>query len=206
MMEALDEETLRGRRPVWASMSDLFLDTEVRWQLQFVARACASSPYEPGQLDHIFWVEVFPLAIGNLLQVAGEWAMLVLDEPALVRRALHGRRRPLAAWLVGSLVGREWKAVLALIGRLRAEPLDRWPTFVQAWDVMLHRYFENPDERLVVSQEPKVEALLAAAFPLATEWAWFEPLARTLLVGAEAKQATERATEVRAILRLNEPR
>jgi hypothetical protein len=204
MVETLDEDTLRGRRPVWEAMSDLFLDTEVRWQLHFVARACASSPYEPEQLDHIFWVEVFPLAIGNLLQVAGEWAMLVLDEQALIRRAFHGQRRPFQEWVVGSLVEREWKAVLLLIARLRAEPAERWPTLVQAWGVMLHRYFEKPGERLVVSEEPKVEALVAAKFPLATEWAWFESLARTVLLGDEAKQANERAAEVRAILRLHE--
>ena len=82
-------EDIVRRRPVWAAMSDMFLDTEVRWDVPFVARRCAESGYDDETLERIFWVEVFPEAIGNMLQVAGECAGLTLDEAALICYALQ---------------------------------------------------------------------------------------------------------------------
>jgi hypothetical protein len=43
-------------------MSDLFLDTGVRWKVSFVTRICADSGYDDATLERIFWIEVFPQA------------------------------------------------------------------------------------------------------------------------------------------------
>jgi hypothetical protein len=48
-------------------MSDLFLDTEKRWYVPFAARTCVESGYDDATLERIFWIEVFPEAIGNLV-------------------------------------------------------------------------------------------------------------------------------------------
>jgi hypothetical protein len=196
----LDPEELVRRRPVWSAMSDLFLDTEVRWQLPFVVRACARSSYELAALDRIFWVEVFPLAIGNLMQVAGEWGMLTLDERALIERANTGSMPTLRKAIGGSLVEAEWAAVKVLVGWLRAEPEERWSPVERAWDVLCHRYFERPGERLMFSVGPKVAALRAEGFELEAEWKRFEPIARSMLISEEAKTAGARAQEVLAVL------
>lgn len=91
----MTHEVLERRRPARDAMSGLFLDTEARWAGPWVARRCAPSGSDDEVLERNFWAEGFPEAIGNLLDVAGEWGALTLDEAALVRRAHH----PGVPWL-----------------------------------------------------------------------------------------------------------
>ncbi len=191
---------LAQRRPVWAALSELFLDTEVRFFLPSVARDCAASPFTLEVLDRIFWVEVFPEAFGNLLQVAGEWAILTLDEAALVERASRGSVPRLEKWLAQSLVKADWQLTRAMIERLRATAVASRGPLVLAWDVLCHRYFEAPAVKLVVPLEPKLATLREAGFSLAEEWAWFEPHARKALLPAEARERPMRVATVVAAL------
>jgi hypothetical protein len=70
-------EDLERCQPVWATMSDLFVDAEVRRKVTFVARICADSGYDDATLERIFWIEVFPEALPNMLSIYGEWLGLV---------------------------------------------------------------------------------------------------------------------------------
>ncbi|MGV3621933.1 MAG: DUF7079 family protein [Archangium sp.] len=118
----MTHDELERRRPLWDAMSDLFLDTEVRWSVPYVARRCVESGYDAEVLERIFWVEVFPEAIGNLLQVAGEWAGLVLNEKALVRRANENKVPWLSRRATGWMVEKEWLAVREVTKWLRVRP------------------------------------------------------------------------------------
>ncbi len=171
----MTKEELERRRPLWAAMSDLFLDTEVRWNVPHVARACAQSGFDAATLERIFWVEVFPEAIGNLLQVAGEWTYLVLDEAALVRRAADEASPSLLRAASGWMVEKEWRAALALAPWLMGpEAASR----TGALDVIGHRYFEEPEREGLLTSPERARAY-ADALPEA--WARYEPLCRELL-------------------------
>jgi len=73
-MVELNEAELGRRRPVWAALSDLFLDTEVRPLVVDAAAACLSSGYSDQKLQTIWRHEVSPVLAKNLLIPAGEWA------------------------------------------------------------------------------------------------------------------------------------
>ena len=51
-------EELEVRRPLWAALSDLYLDTEPDWER--VAALCATSPFEISALRRILFDEVHP--------------------------------------------------------------------------------------------------------------------------------------------------
>lgn len=185
---------LERRRPLWSAMSDLFLDTEVRWSVPSVAKACADSGYDAAALERIFWGEVFPEAIGNLLQVAGEWGLLELDEAALVRRAEAGSRlsplRHASAWMVES----EWKAALALAPWLEGADAQ---LRVRALDLLGRRYFEEPGALCLLATPERARAvgpLLHAA------WEHYAPIAQSMLLRDERASQEDRARAVRQLL------
>lgn len=69
------ERDIENRRPVWAALSDLFLDTELQqYHLAYIARILAESPYSLAEIETILYREVYPVCIPNMLSVAGEWA------------------------------------------------------------------------------------------------------------------------------------
>lgn len=193
-------EDLVRRRPVWDAMSGLFLDTEVRWEVPFVARSCAESGYDDGALEHIFWVEVFPEAIGNMLCVAGEWAGLALNEAALVRRANAGKmpwlwlRRRLSGWMVES----EWRSTCTVTQWLR--PLDKSlrTQFVDALHLCSRYYFETPGEWIPDVWEKTFDA---GHEVLADAWQRYEPVCRSMLLDDEAPTHNERVAAVRRLLK-----
>lgn len=78
-MLQLSETEIKRRRPVWAALSDLFLDTEVRPLVGNAAAACLSSGYSDQELQTIWRQEVSPVLAKNLLSPAGEWAGFDLD-------------------------------------------------------------------------------------------------------------------------------
>lgn len=141
----MTHDELARRRPLWAAMADLFLDTETRWSTPFIAARCVESGYDDEALERIFWAEVFPEAIGNLLQVAGEWAALDLDEQALIRRANSGAIPWLSRRAHGRMVEREWLLTRTLTAWLREVKEAERPTHVRALDGLLHRYLTEPE-------------------------------------------------------------
>jgi hypothetical protein len=175
-------------------MSNLFLDTEVRRDVPFVARECAESGYDDETLERIFWVEVFPEAIGNMLQVAGEWAMLTLDEAALIRRANAGKMPWLRQRLSGWMVKSEWRSTCAVTQWLRALDEPQRMQFFKALDLCGRIYFETPGTLPLGIPEERGEV---AREMLADAWQRYEPFCRAMLVDDEAPTHDERAAAVR---------
>ena len=70
-----DETEIERRKPVWAALSELWLDTELTHDdLQRIAGVMKRSSYSLSQLRDIYLFEVAPVVFGNLLTVAGTWS------------------------------------------------------------------------------------------------------------------------------------
>ena len=119
-MPKLTEADCQRRRPVWASLADLFLDTETRPAIVDAAYCCLASGYSEEVLTKIWRHEVSPLLAPNLMSIAGEWAYFDLEllEANILRRK-PGFLDAAAAWVNKS----HWAEVLRLMGWLRD-----WPT------------------------------------------------------------------------------
>jgi hypothetical protein len=193
----MTQEELLRRRPVWEAMSDLFLDTETRWSVPYVARRCAESGYDDEALERIFWAEVFPEAIGNLTQVAGEWGMLSLNEQALINRANHGTIPWLSRRAHGTLVQESWLATRQVTAWLRGVPAEELKTRVTALDLLGRRFFEAPERRSLVATPERMKAVLAIA---REEWARYEPVCRAMS-HEDAATAEACSAAVRALLK-----
>lgn len=192
-------DELARRKPVWTAMSDLFLDTEVRWNVPTVALACAQSAYDVPTLDRIFWREVFPEAIGNLLQVAGEWLALQLSPEALARRAEADEEPRMLRLASGWMVEREWRAVLAVVPWLAGEgKLAR----MKALQLLGWRYFEAPGGKNSLATPERARESAAV---LREAWARYAPLCETMLVGDERASHAARVAEVEALIALVAP-
>lgn len=192
----MTQDELAQRRPVWDAMSDLFLDTEVRWNVPWVALKCAESGLDDEALERVFWVEVFPEAIPNLLQVAGEWGVLSLPEAALVKRANSGSVPWLTRRASGWMVEKEWLAARALARWLREVPTDERAKWVRALDVLGRRYFEDVTVTPLTQTPERIEEVR----PLLEEgWKRYGPLCRAMLLGDEASTHEARAAAVRAL-------
>ena len=189
----MTQDELLRRRPVWAAMSDLFLDTETRWSVPRVARRCAESGYDDEALERIFWAEVFPEAIGNLTQVAGEWGGLALDEQALINRANHGTIPWLSRRAHGALVQDSWLAARQVTAWLRGLSEQELQARATALDLLGRRYFETPTSVSPVATPERMKSVQGIA---REEWARYEPVCR----GLGADEAEARSAAVRVLL------
>jgi hypothetical protein len=71
----IDDAEIARRKPVWAALSELWLDTELEEDgLRRIAGVMEASGYPIVALRDIYLYEVAPVVCGNLLVVAGEWA------------------------------------------------------------------------------------------------------------------------------------
>ncbi len=186
----MTQAELLRRRPVWEAMSDLFLDTETRWSVPYVARRCAESGYDDEALERIFWAEVFPEAIGNLLDIAGEWGMLKLDEQALINRANHGSIPWLTRRAHGAMVQARWLAARQVTSWLRELRADERETRVRALDLLGRRYFEEPTRESLVASPIRMKEVLGLA---REEWVRYEPVCRAMLGEEETSMACSAA-------------
>jgi uncharacterized protein (DUF433 family) len=115
-------EDLENRRPVWRALSDLFLDNEPQpFDLEYISSVLAKSPYNFAELEHVLYCELYPVCIGNLLCVAGEWILFSDEwleaairqyENAIVKvpRALHAFE-----WMVSD----HWKLIRQRVEEMR---------------------------------------------------------------------------------------
>jgi hypothetical protein len=190
---------LEVRRPLWAAMSDLFLDTETRWSVPFVARCCAESRLGEATLDEVFWCEVFPLGIDNLHDLAGEWAILGVPDSQFEARVGKGERRVAAELTSGWMVKDPWEAVKACTRRLHREPPARWLALTRVWNALGHRFFEDPERTPISNLTEPLKEGLAAGLDLVAEWRFYEPIARSMASGDESH-----APRVEAVLGLLE--
>ena len=198
-------EELERRKPVWDAMSDVFLDTETRWSMPYVAHVLVQSGYDAEQLDAIWWREIVPECAWNLLQVAGEWALLVVDEDALTARAdgelpLLERMMGVAAPL---FLGRQWQAILALReGLLTLPTAGERAARTTMWTAFVHAYLE-PSLEQVLFLDKYVESLRATGASEAALLAAFEqvrPTLNVLLIGSERHDEERRARDVRTLI------
>lgn len=200
---------LERRRPVWDAMSDAFLDTETRWAFPRIAKVLVESGYSKEELDAIWRDEIVPECAWNLRQVAGEWAMFVLDEEALAARAAG--QKPLverAARLVGASppdwLDDQWRAIVALGEALVALPAAARAPRVAMWTAFMHAYLEASLEK-VLFLEKDLEALRATGASEEAMVAAFQDVRsifRTLLNDDERKDEERRARDVRVAIGL----
>lgn len=115
---------IERRRPVWHALSDLFLDTELQeMDYLYIARVLAESGYANPELQRTLEQEVFPVCIGSLISLVGEWAGFSLDwlEEKILRNVGH-EPPPVpvfagkSAWWV---IEPAWQEVLARLPKAR---------------------------------------------------------------------------------------
>ena len=121
----IDEEEIERRKPVWAALSDLWLDTELTEDdLQRIAEVMKRSGYSVPQLRDIYLFEVAPVVFPNLLTVAGEWAGF--NEGWLFAEATkRARRRSLSLrafvklgigkWIMTFATERHWDTLVKML-------------------------------------------------------------------------------------------
>ena len=120
-----DEAEIDRRKPVWAALSELWLDTELTEDdLRRTADVLRASGYPIGVLREIYLYEVAPVVFPNLLTVAGEWAGF--DQEWLFAEATkRARRRSLlhrafvrlgiGKWLMTFATERHWVRLVEML-------------------------------------------------------------------------------------------
>jgi hypothetical protein len=67
-------EDSERRRPVWRSLSELFLDIGLEeWEFERIAAVVLDSGYTPSEVRDILWQELFPIIEVNVRGPAGVW-------------------------------------------------------------------------------------------------------------------------------------
>jgi len=196
----LNADDLARRKPLWSSMSDLFLDTETRWYPPFVGHAGVRSGFDDVTLERVFWAEVFPLAIFNLHDIAGEWAMLELPESALIERAEKGERDRALELTDAWMVKHTWDAAMVVCRRLRKEPDARWQLLANAWDLLGKRFLEDVGRKLLTDPAKGLAEGLASGIDWRAEWAFYKPVLEHTLFTGERQELDARIAEVEAML------
>jgi hypothetical protein len=201
-------EELERRRPVWDVMSDVFLDIETRWGMPRIAFVLARSGYSAEELDAIWEHEIVPECAWNLLQVAGEWALFVVDEDRLTERAA-GKRSLLDRMMgVASpiVIGGHWRAITSMREALVALSPDEGEQATRAamWTAFVHAYIEGPPDQ----QQPGLTAVHAKALAntgtteaeLLAAFEDVRPVFRSLLSRAERGDDARNANAVRELI------
>jgi len=199
-------EELERRRPVWDVMSDVFLDTETRWEMPRIAFALARSGYSAAELEAIWEHEIVPECAWNLLQVAGEWALFVVDEDRLTERA-EGKR-PLLDRMMGVasplVIGGQWRAIKAMRDALIALSPDEAEQAKRAamWTAFVHVYVEASLEKVAFldSHVKSLRATGAREQELALAFDEVRPVFRSLLLRDERADEERRARDVRELI------
>jgi hypothetical protein len=76
----IPNQDLERRRPVWETLSELFLDTELQERdYRWIATSLAASGYSYSEIQAILWDEVYPAMAINLRSPAGVWAGVAID-------------------------------------------------------------------------------------------------------------------------------
>jgi hypothetical protein len=90
--DELPAREIARRLPVWAALSDLFLDTRLQpYDHRRVAEAIRRAGHSVAEADAILRDEVAPIFHANLLSAAGEWVSW--SEADVRARVLGGLRR-----------------------------------------------------------------------------------------------------------------
>jgi hypothetical protein len=120
-----DEAEIERRKPVWAALSELWLDTELTQDdLQRIAGVMKRSTYSVSQLREIYLFEVAPVLFGILFTVAGTWSGF--DEEWLFTEATKRARSRswnlrlfvrtgIGKWLMTYATERHWNALVIMM-------------------------------------------------------------------------------------------
>ena len=118
----MSPEETASRRPVWAALSELFLDTELAADdMRRLGDVLARSPYSLRELEAILFRELVPVLQRNLRQPAGEYRGFdqAWLEQQVARRAARTFRWP--HWLLSRGAVREpWARLRELVAQARA--------------------------------------------------------------------------------------
>ena len=118
---SFDANTLTIRQPLWFALSDLFLDTELQdYNFTYIAKAMKASDYSMTEIEDILMLEVFPVCIGNLHIVAGEWAGF--HEDWVIKTIVRAKRpNRFRQWMNRRsfwMIKDDWDKVVLAYGRL----------------------------------------------------------------------------------------
>ena len=89
-MPIYSTEKIIERKSVWLALSDLFLDTDVTVNYDYITRVCAESLFTIDELEMILKCEVAPVVLPNLSNITGEW--IGFNEDWLIRKIAN--RKP----------------------------------------------------------------------------------------------------------------
>jgi len=198
---------------VGQAASELFLDTEVRWSIPWIAAEARGSGLAWWEVDELFLRRVVPALVSNLYDVAGEWAGF---DPAWLAEALERGgwfHLPLPAWL-----REQWKVVEAFFEW--PDLLEYWPTFQDLahlvlekdwslnhylcrllaveWDLLQELYggvFRPRFEPLRVSGD-------ATPAEMAVHWAWLQRFQAWL--GGQPAEALQVCRELEYVYRIGQ--
>jgi hypothetical protein len=115
---------IENRRPVWAALSELLLDTMLDdYDIRHMASILAASPYSSEELHIILFHEVYPILVNNMKSVAGVWTAFDEEwlEEAIIRRLNRVIRWPVCLQMNRGLIRDIWLRVLAEVEKKRAE-------------------------------------------------------------------------------------
>jgi len=202
----MSPEDLERRRPVWDVMSDVFLDTETRWEMPRIALVLARSGYSAEELEAIWEHEIVPECAWNLLQPAGQWALFVVDEERLTERA--DGKRPLLDRMMGVasplVVGGQWRAVGAMREALLALSADEGAQAARAamWTAFVHAYIDGRADQpaLPAADVEMLQATGAEGPELVAAFEAVRPVFRSLLLRDERAHEDRRAAAVRELI------
>lgn len=202
----MSPEDLERRRPVWDVMSDVFLDTETRWEMPRIAFVLARSGYSAEELEAIWEHEIVPECAWNLLQPAGQWALFVVDEERLTERA-EGKR-PLLERMMGVasplVVGGQWRAIQAMREALLALSADEAAQAARAamWTAFVHAYIDGrPDQPALPTADVQMLQATGSGGPeLIEAFEAVRPVLRSLLLRDERAEEGRRAAAVRELI------
>lgn len=132
-------DDLRRRRIAWKFLSELYLDTVLEaLDLAYIAGELAGLGYAADELEQILYVELHGLLVGNLADIAGEWAMF---DPVWMEREILGAEgreaetlhripfNPKVRVVLGKcLIERTWRELRAILEELPPRSPSATPT------------------------------------------------------------------------------
>lgn len=102
------EDDILDRTPVWDSLQDLYMDTDVTHSYELISKVCNQSKYTIDELEDILFQEVLPALRFNLYALpAPEWrgfktAWLV---KRILKKHQFGKRKP---WIGRKYTQQQW--------------------------------------------------------------------------------------------------
>jgi hypothetical protein len=198
-------EEFDRRRAVWESMSDLFLDTENRWDIPYIALRLVESGYTVNKLDVIWQREAVPEFFGNLIAIFGEWAGIRPDEARLLKRAV--RRPPLVSfwwwhpfyWALTN----EWRQVKAFMALLGTFPEAERRHLCHLANRTMRHYLDDMEGDAYHTRQT-IQTIRETGFSRERVDSLIDndllPMFQRLLIGAERANPGQRAQRVTAVI------